>query len=54
MSKVVLDVSMSLDGSRPVRTSGTSRAGPRARCTTWVGDDPNAATNLRFRTTSEN
>jgi hypothetical protein len=29
----------------------TSRAGPCASCRTWVGDDPNAATNLRFRTT---
>src|SRR5438093_1096407 len=30
----------------------TSRASPRASCRTWVGDDPNAATNLRFRTTT--
>src|SRR4029450_897794 len=29
----------------------TSRAGPCASCRTWVGDAPNAATNLRFRTT---
>jgi hypothetical protein len=28
------------------------RAGPRASCGTWVGDDPNASTtNLRFRFT---
>jgi hypothetical protein len=25
-----------------------------ASCRTWGGDDPNAATNLRFRTTYEN
>jgi hypothetical protein len=31
----------------------TSRAGPYASCRTWVGDGPNAATNLRFRTTHE-
>jgi hypothetical protein len=35
----------------PART--TSRMGPCASCRTWVGDDPNAATNLRFRTTYE-
>jgi hypothetical protein len=32
----------------------TSRMGPRASWRIWVGDDPNAATNLRFRTTSDN
>jgi hypothetical protein len=31
----------------------TSQMGPCASCRTWVGDDPNAATNLRFRTTYE-
>jgi hypothetical protein len=31
----------------------TSRMGPCACRRTWVGDDPNAATNLRFRATYE-
>jgi hypothetical protein len=31
----------------------TSRMGPCASCRTWVGDDPNASTNLRFRTAYE-
>jgi hypothetical protein len=34
--------------------STTSRAGPCASCRTWVGDNPNAATNLRFRIAYEN
>jgi hypothetical protein len=32
----------------------TSLVGPWASCRTWVGDDPNASTNLGFRTTYEN
>lgn len=32
----------------------TSRMGPCPSCRTWVSDDPNAAINLRLRTTYEN
>ena len=39
-------------GDAPAST--TSRAGPCASCRTWVGGDPNAATNIRFRTTYQN
>jgi hypothetical protein len=45
--------------SRRFHRIATSRL-PMARrvalpsCRTWVGDDPNAVTNLRFRTTYEN
>jgi dihydrofolate reductase len=38
-------------GDAPAST--TWRAAPCASCGTWVGDDPDAATNLRFRTTCE-
>jgi hypothetical protein len=45
MGKVLSDIA-------PAST--TSRAGPCGSCRTWVGDYPNAATNLRFRSTYEN
>jgi hypothetical protein len=38
------------DGTRPY----ASRMGPCASCRTWVGDDRDAATNIRFRTTYDN
>jgi hypothetical protein len=40
-------MSISLDGC------GAGPMDPRATCRTWAGDDPNAATNLRFRTAYE-
>jgi hypothetical protein len=34
-------------------TATTSPAGLCATCASWVGDDPNDATNIRFSTTYE-
>jgi hypothetical protein len=52
IDEVDLHVLPRLLGAPPACT--TSRAGPCASWRTWVGEDPNAATNLRFHTTYEN
>jgi len=52
IDEVDLHVLPRLLGDRPACT--TSRMGPCAGCTSWVADDPNAASNLRFRATYEN
>jgi hypothetical protein len=41
------------DSSATAPACTTSWAGPCASRRTWVGDDPNASTNLRFRATYE-